>query len=291
MIGKGLNIGNIPPVANGHMVERQAAYCVAHKMLINPDSKPFTGVYGAAGPDLTTPLLMFDPSEVIAVDLRRVVATKFAHHMRRWKRTIPGGSAASSSSRISDRCGLNYWREEVFIKYAEELIVTELKMLGVDKNKVRYGLNRDNDIEIEFPWAYPGNKPRMRKFTYIARDITEPSAYPESLKRLLAQGVDFYYQKCALDCLLYADSYIRKIASATRAAMVISPVTNLGGDYVRNASKLVRLLGREFKYVGSINDSYRELFLDNTMDSAFNYLYNWLVEYWQRNGNAQIMSS
>jgi hypothetical protein len=225
LINKWLKVSKIPAVANGLMSERQAAYCIAHKGLINPNSKPITGLYFAAGPDIATPLLTFDPSEIVAVDDRKLELHGQEESFRSWQNDFDGTIAALKFNKcIEFRRNYNYWMNPFCEQFGMNIIAYELHQLGVDLAQVRFRMNADGNIEMDFPWAYPNRKPVMRRFTYIHADITRPKTYPESLKRLLVRGeLNFFYQKCAMSCIESAEYYIPSIIGSITDSIVISP--------------------------------------------------------------------
>ncbi|MCX5680935.1 MAG: hypothetical protein NT079_01400 [Candidatus Omnitrophica bacterium] len=68
-IPKEINIQDIPAVKNGLISPQQAAYFIAYKQKINPESRKMSGINGAAGPSIVDTLLAFDATEVYNVTL------------------------------------------------------------------------------------------------------------------------------------------------------------------------------------------------------------------------------
>ena len=301
IIGVKVNIANIPPVKNGLMQVNQAAYCMAHKNIINPSSKDLKGIYGASGPDLATALLSFDPKTVLCLDIKKVNKNKLEEAKIEW-----GKYSSSESVKLADidmpleyvmaqagktREVAHFWHNDFIEKCLEKLIVFELMKLGVNKQDTSINEDASGNTILKFLWAYPGRKnEKERTFVFVQKDITSTDIFEHINSPLYPGPVNFYYQKSAINCMHNIDGYLPKLAEAVRNSILISPISleylNNTNKYLYvNMNKIFKKIGcAKFVQVSKINDAYKYRFsmAQNLFYGENSWLYPWCVELWQR---------
>ncbi|HPM43609.1 MAG TPA: tetratricopeptide repeat protein, partial [Candidatus Omnitrophota bacterium] len=98
----------------------------------------------------------------------------------------------------------------------------ELKAMGVERYKpdgtpnLFVLSNDDGSVTIKFEWQYKGASPRNYSVTFIKADLTDPAGYPERLKKVLARGIDIYYQRAAFRVPEHYGSFIDTVAGSVR---------------------------------------------------------------------------
>lgn len=134
------------------------AYCMSWKDKLNPSSNAFSLFYPGIGADLITPLLSTNATEITGVNNTYLNPSLF-------QQAINLKDSLTDSTRE-----VHEWRKEsgfwhyraVEIMGLEFLICSELKMLGLSASDIKWEL-KDNHLEINFNWAYPGEEPKPRK--------------------------------------------------------------------------------------------------------------------------------
>jgi len=280
----GVDIEHITAIKRGIISPAQAAYCVANRNKINPQGLPLRGIYGASGPDMTTALLSTDASEMMFVDLAIDPESFNADNLNRIKSGKYGEIESKYFKELLSRFLNNLWNRHHIEKDFPSLVVLDLKMLGVDAKDINFSRNSYGNVELTFPWAYPGEKARERKITFVKSDITYPGEYNAELSEFLNSRPDFYYQKSALtlkgrqaaDSL---DQFIEVISDKIEKFILVSPVTysNLTYSYWSNITRRWSEGGRGYRMEQAnrdINDKYSEY--KDSLDQK----YGWYVELW-----------
>lgn len=281
--GRKVNVGRLSLVKKGFVDESTAAIFMAHRVKINPEGKPLKGLYGAPAADFKGVLLATDADEVYMADQRLISAEKLRQV---WEGSVKLDKLKANvfKKALEARRKAGWWHVNDFETLAEELIVFELKSLGVASDKVKIGVNSAGDVIIRFPWAYPGARPRHRVFTYIGADIMKRPDERSLLHKLLQPGgVDFYFQKAAVDLMGKMEGYIPMIAEAAGKFLLISPtepfLCNLG-----MGSRLAAILQPKFTLDQEVNGEYAKYFENPEKWEEKKHPYDWYLEYWKRTG-------
>ena len=163
--------------------DNHVEYCLELKKTINPDSKDFSLVYGASGPDLSVPLLTTDANEILCLDNHKLDLNKFQtildkgltalYDTRQLPLDLHSGLGHSPDrpqefleEALENRTRQGYWlASHINTLGFERCIAVELDKLGVDLNKVEIG-KEGKRLFIEFPWAFPGASAKQRKISF-----------------------------------------------------------------------------------------------------------------------------
>ena len=249
----------------------QAAYFKAYRNRINRQGLPLKGRYGAAGPDLSSVLYIFDPAEVEFID-------KHGYNITRLQQLIDEWDDEILNNHFTFRYKEGYWPKQLTQFHMEELILAELQALGVEKSDVMpLKATGNGDVVLSFWWPYPGeNKRRLRTFVLKKGDITETAVYAPA---------DFYFQKASMEVNEKIKEFINDIAKSSNVVL-ISPFTTNGisqlifqvawagvtADWESGKNGFV--LEQRFT---SINKKFRQ-----RLASAFENQYCWKLELWQK---------
>ncbi len=201
-------------------------------------------LYNAMGPDISSVLFFANPTEVIGVDPAR----NFSKHSRDYvgklwsyidkKPILPAGSIAYSwgvsaasyvpdkeennkfRKDLADRKRRGYWDMSVLHRWdIDRLFFMELKMLGVNPKSISVSIH-DDVTDIEFMWAYPGERAKKRIVHYVSSTLDEQSYKDYAAQNKLA-GVDCFFQK-ALPFNSKTTEYVRAIRPALADAAVVA---------------------------------------------------------------------
>lgn len=147
---------------SGILHPEHADYCMAWKGIINPKSQPMTVIYSAMGPDIITPLLLFDPEHIIGIDCKRFDAGLFKGFL---DYNISGDGHLLE--RISWRKDKGYWDDDSISRHGlEKCLAQEMSFLGIGSGNISFSWE-DKHPSIIFDWAYPGLQPKKRRLTMI----------------------------------------------------------------------------------------------------------------------------
>jgi len=172
-------------------------YWMAIRGVINPGGKKKVGVYPCSGADVLAFLLTTDAETGYFIDCIAFTDREKGNSVPPavdrsyyWKHKEAGGNLGGGFS----------WT--VLLQSTGDLAIPlrwELEALGAeDVSIVRIG---EGVHRIDFGWSYPGDDyKKTRSIVFFSEvDTRFPLEYPERLKTLLANGIDFYVEKAAKD--------------------------------------------------------------------------------------------
>jgi hypothetical protein len=298
-------VSDFSPVQWKMMAEELAAYHVAHQRVLNLHGTDFSVVHAAPGPDMTSPLLCFDPKEIICVDAllpSRVAFESAREEMFNFVPTDPipfrGGwlhfpsmKAIILAPEIKEardfKRKMHHWRMDSIDKYFERLIALELMTLGIEKNRISFEEISDHEIRISFPWAYPGmREEKTRIFRYLKADLTDNSAYPRELRDAIDGGFDGFLMKSAIDCFNKRGKFLSVFSGKARKALLIG--APMERSYIKRSlipfeGSLQSICGPRFIQDESVNLTFMDG-LRNSRSAQFNNNdYGWKMSMWLRN--------
>jgi hypothetical protein len=172
-------------------------YWMAIRNVINPTADKTIGVYPCCGADALAFFLITDAeigyfvdgiafgSEGQEASLQSVASWDYYWMHKSLGGDLGGGfSWTSVLESIGFLRGPLYWELEAI--GAENIVITRLEA---------------NVHQIDFEWAYWGeDEIRHRRIVFFSQvDTRFPEKYPDLLKTLLSNGVDFYMEKAAKD--------------------------------------------------------------------------------------------
>jgi hypothetical protein len=245
-----------------------------------------TVLHYASGPDIATPLLMFDPARVICVDQTRFYFRRFMEALEkssdrltlvygaflpRDRRAMPKEIAENILDIRREEC---YWDGDVARENLETLTAYELFKLGVDKRSIKPAINAYGNVEIKFVWGYPGEDPKPRAFTFIKANAVLKTRYPRELNDVLRNQVDYFYMKASERVLNVFGKVLPEISGAVKRGAIIGC-----GDIPVASGALNNIdvrLGESFKRGAGVNGEYERLFKCPS--------YGWEVFDWLRVG-------
>lgn len=274
-----IRLDELPAVYNSLTEPREAAYYLAHGEYANPASEALRGVIGASGPAVASVLLPTNATQVWCIEKHPVTRPALIEQIKKSDdiRSIAGlkpADATEIEKAAHFRLIANTWHAYDFNKYREALIVYELKMLGIDLSKVSVEKSRFGNTILRFMWAYPGESPKERTFTYLQADLTIPRSYPKELRKVMGTGIDFYYEKSSQVCIDYADLYLPLMAgAAARFVLMGTQMTHC----LSKKDEISALLGSGLENVNDVNDAYEAYFQVKGADN-----YDRLTPYWWR---------
>lgn len=182
------------------------------RQLVNPSHEDKVALYACSGADWSNFILSTDAKTAYFVDL----ATPKIDRLRK--------IMAEDWEQLDS--GLDYHSYKFFRGYAaadsmgmvsiEAKLLMELKSMGVDKNTIMIEACHGG-VNLTFDWAYVGQKSKRYSITYIKADITNPNNYPELLRRTLAEGIDIYYERAALNTPAKRGNFLPQIEASIKA--------------------------------------------------------------------------
>ncbi len=187
------------PINAGLLQRMHVEHGMAIKRFVNPDNRPLTAVYGAAGADISNFLLSTNATRGYFIS------------------DYSGIFYQLSESELK-KCFKDDGPEEYLRKYFNAdlycekfkwgfanggtlqnrrkitaAIAFELKAIGVDLSTVKVDSDQGHP-RITFDWQYRGAKEQTYSITFINADITRPRQYEEMLE---GERIDIYYQRAA----------------------------------------------------------------------------------------------
>jgi hypothetical protein len=200
----------LPPVKDGSLSKEQAAYCLAWKDIVNPESKKGeTIMYNAMGPDFLTAFLVSNAEKIYGIDSNPPTYEKLVECFENWdnidndSNSIPpiNDNCASVDKKIHPkslqkiiklRAEQGFWdTEEMSAWPIEHCIIIEMKKMGIDKSTVKIE-NINERAQISFDWAYPEEETRRRTVVYIAQKTDDIINDPNHCG---ITSIDGYYEK------------------------------------------------------------------------------------------------
>ena len=175
--------------------EEQIDYYMKLKHIINPHSKDFYTVYGAAGPDLATALLAADATKVLALDYNRVKENSLRVALAKENFGFRGDEKYIFDTGKQSRYEYGLWTEDDIREAGvERLIAYELRKLGVTDGDIKHLSSNatTGELKLKFMWAYPSSpQKKLRDFTF------KWSRVPRDFDDIDFSGVNLYLQKAA----------------------------------------------------------------------------------------------
>ncbi len=287
LVPEDIDIDRIPAVKSGLMSEAQAAYYVALKQKVNPESSSLKAVHGASGPNIIDVLLASDATDIVNVD----GAYLSIWQLREALRTSKTGSFVSEGVKKAvleakqEKRSQYFYRWENVQRALPELIVQELQLMGASHINIE---GVDNNVVITFKWAYPGQELKDRTVRFVgATDLTNVPTYPEALKKIISgkEPIDLYFQKSAMNVLKKDSQYLPLFSKAARKAVLIGPFSIVAPQRWRHIDVSSALNSNEqepFMRQRDVNDAYRPIFLAQDAGLFDDLLYGWHLELWQK---------
>lgn len=209
-----VNVESLPVVENNLLRKEHVEYCVAWHKEIGDRNKV---IYYKMGPDISTVLLTTNATEIIGIDSSFHEGHAEDYIKKYWNfidnKAIPVAGAFGYQNGtftpenfvpdkvtaqmfkedLENRKGRGYWNQRALINFGtDRMFLIELKKLGVRKEIINIKDRENLGIEITFNWAYPGERSKGRKITFI------PEYTVSEAKRnvvTLLKDADCYYQK------------------------------------------------------------------------------------------------
>jgi hydroxymethylpyrimidine pyrophosphatase-like HAD family hydrolase len=242
---------------------------MAVKRKVNPDNRPLIGLYGASGADISNFLLSTNAEVGYFVD---------SAYSRNIEDELISSVEDVVFKYVLDKYANGYGSVN-FIEYiAFDAIIAELESIGVSESDIeRIKLqkkefqDKKGNITIEFDWAYPGCESKRRTIHLVATNISNPAAYPEDLKSILDNGIDFYYQRASLSLPRHYGTYIDRIASGINhdGFLIMDNFVNSAEEKAKDPIPYMRDAKFEKQ---ECNDEMR--FWADNVSSAFGYGWN-----------------
>ena len=244
-----------PPVEQGFMQAEQAAYFMAWKQEANQDSRPFTLLYPAMGPDLISALLTTDATRIVAVDTVVNDPDLMRGLMNNWDDIDDATWGADVYPAVQGIHERAYGARELFGYYPvdavhkigiERMLATELKRCGVimQLEDVQGDYQRS---EMTFSFAWPGQEPKQRVLEWHTGDVLSDETMLPIIDSM--DSVDGVLQKAHLDHAVIwrypvLDAVFRKMPEGGSFLSTISP--NPHGEEVAFPAQGRRQLIRDF---------------------------------------------
>lgn len=270
---------------------------MAVKSVVNPDDKPLTGIYGAAGTDISNFLLSTNASRGIFIarykglkkpDLER--AAQLFESFRQAKPVNADYVFGKKRSGYGVNTGTGWG-----IANITEQVAYELAFLDVDGVKVKE--DSKGRPEIVFMWAYPGQPKRERVIKFVDADMKETAKYAD----ILEETVHIYYQRAAEDLpgeYAKSDNYISRIADSLEDGgyLVTDDYTTAGGHFRRPADFPLALSemavpGREGRVPVVYKLRYDPSFHEGEGPDSLWFHYGWRVAVRQKGFSSDIKSA
>ena len=227
----------IPPQMGINILHN--AYFRSLKKIVNPESRDLRVLYGCAGADCTSVLLATDALELIFLDQSKY---SFDDFKRAWAstrdpsldqqtlksfdedgflRTLSHSGGSSSITYFERRPSGKFDKLPNTMDLLPLKLFFNLKMLGVDLEKIGLEALSTTTFKITFPWCYYGRyqgaqKERIRTLFYDHARVEDPSDYSPFLKNKLKDGIDIFYMKAGYNVSLKYAQFIPTIAKAIR---------------------------------------------------------------------------
>lgn len=245
----------IPVVKNKLLLKAQAAYQMAWKELVNPDSRPITVVYNAMGADVSTVLLATDATTIIGLDNRELVVEElrvnleFGNAIGTPEWLLVNIHLSSFDEDMEVRRDQGFWSEKMLECHGTAfMIAIELKHLGVDLGTVQVSAEGDV-ITITFPWAYPGAGIKERRLVYTQGNLSRLVAGDLAIA---IDKIDGLYQKAAnhSDPEGYRNIWEYLASHLNPDGFVLMGTTELGQEgHLPDHDERLHLLGGDFQEI------------------------------------------
>lgn len=235
---------NLDPRAMRFCKMEAVGYFMSIREQVHPHavSDEYKAIYGASGSDLFFPMLALNPTHLYMIDEKPLNATVLQSYIQAGGIQLNHFLLLNEYGRQKkDSSGI---KTDTLVKNFELCVFFELFNWGIDLKKIEIsdvvdsGSNPEG-VRIRFPWSYHGQRERMYEVIYIRADITKPETYPESLKRILDNGIDCYFQKASFKVPCYYGQFLPTISAA---------ISNNGC-----------LLLNDMDYLGNVHDSFSHL--------------------------------
>lgn len=209
-----VNTESLPVVENNLLRKEHVEYCMGWHKEIGDRNKV---IYYKMGPDVSTALLTTNATEIIGIDNSFYEGHSQDYIKKYWNfidnKAIPvAGASGYQNGRftpesyvpdkdrakmfkedLEDRRRRGYWNERASINFGmDRMFLIELKRLGIRKDIINIKERENLGTEITFNWAYPGERSKGRKVTFIPQHIVSEA---EGKVVTLLKDADCYYQK------------------------------------------------------------------------------------------------
>lgn len=205
---------DLPVVKNDLLRREHVEYCTAWHKEIGDRNKV---IYYKMGADISTVLLTTNATEIIGIDssfheghtedyIKKYwnfidqkaipVAGAFGYRNKSFtaENFVPSKDMAEMFKEdLERRKQRGYWNSRAEINFGtDRLFLIELKKLGVRREIINIKNQENLGVEITFNWAYPGERSKGRKVTFLSQhSVTETK---RNVITLLKDS-DCYYQK------------------------------------------------------------------------------------------------
>lgn len=276
-----VNTESLPVVENNLLRKEHVEYCMAWHKKIGDRNKV---IYYGMGPDASTVLLTTNATEIIGIDSRFYEGHTEDYIKKYWdfidNKAIPvagafgyqNGSFTAENfvpskdmarmfkEDLKDRKSRGYWNERALINFGtDRMFLVELKKLGIRKKIINIKEKENLGVEITFNWAYPGERSKGRKVTFIPQ-----SAVSETKRNVVTslKDADCYYQKIGSPENTYA--LIQDVQPYLKEAAVVA----IGYQFQQNKDN-----GEYRRELGlALGHWYKPLFLDGCYDQLIDRL-------------------
>lgn len=207
-----------PAVRQELLPAEQAAYLMAWKEQVNPDSEPFRLFYPAMGPDISSALLATNCTEIDMIDRHAPSGDMLNHALSEWKKSRRSfkvdlrdeDDRMPPFQNIINNVGTAFLHRYQFgyhsnfdISYTgiEHILMGELyKLIGNDMSTVNIA-GTDEIPELRFMAAYPGEDPKQRVIRFMRGDIIDQTLPGKEFDNRVPH-IDGMLQKAHMDTAL-----------------------------------------------------------------------------------------
>ncbi|MDD4956949.1 MAG: hypothetical protein PHQ61_04800 [Candidatus Omnitrophica bacterium] len=217
---------DVRPSENALLAPCYVGHDQAVKRVVNPDNLPMTGLYAAAGADISNFLLSTNCTTGIFVDSTEITENRLRKACSTWSCPLWDDQYAAykyefgfGKAALLHNPRMGIWMEDRIIQELHSIGVERSDILGIDEVSIFPG--GPNRVSIRFLWAYPGEGKKERRIIYVPAAIHKPLEYPDDLNELLARRgsmglLDMYYQRAAMDVPNQYVYFLGKIAAAIK---------------------------------------------------------------------------
>ena len=210
-----VDIESLPVVESNLLRKEHVAYCLGIHHEIGDRQKL---IYYKIGSDVSTPLLTTNATEIIGIDSKVVFGEHSLDYPHKYwdivdqrptlspdaigvlkgdlsvrDYLLPKEKVDMFNEDLDDRKRRGYWNTRASLQFGNDrLLFIELKKLGVNPRSIKIATASNFVTEVDFNWAFPGEKSKARRITYVPQHLVGETR--KDIVRIL-KGADCYYQK------------------------------------------------------------------------------------------------
>lgn len=209
------DIEGLPVVTSDLLRKEHVEYCLGIYNEIGDREKV---IYYKMGPDISTPLLTTNATEIIGIDSTVDIQEHSSDYVDKYWEIVdqrptlspysigvlsgdlsvknyllPKSKVDMFNDDLDDRKSRGYWNHRFQLNFGNDrALIIELKRLGVNSRSIKINTRPDLITDVNFNWAFPGEKSKPRHVVYVPQHLVGETR--RNIINILKSS-DCYYQK------------------------------------------------------------------------------------------------